>query len=224
MTNTDKEILDILKSFMTDEEIKDAISKGNIKLGVDDIEKASSCGSDKIKKAEEEDEEKEEEKVEEEMEEKEDKEEKEEGIEKSEKTDSIEKSEENELLKSLETKISEVDELKKSIDTLNEKLSFMTEMVEKMANLPSPIKSVNKIQYFEKGAALKDEEERSVISVSKDKEKLGEILFKSLQEETDAIMKSQIEADIVNVVGGNDKPSEAVCKHLFKNKGIRIVE
>lgn len=223
MTNTDKEVLEILKSFLSDDEIKDAINKGHIKFGVDDIEKAEKEEMEDTPDIETE--------VEEEKEEEEEVEKNKKGkkIEKSEsdslsKKEKIEKSEEIDLLKSLESKISEVDDLKKSISDLTEKLSSMTDLVEKMANTPNAPKSVSKVQYFEKGQSLKDEEDRDIVSVSRDKEKLGEILVKSLQEEKDDIMKSQIESDIMNVFGAGTKPSEAVCKHLYKNKGIRIVE
>ena len=229
MTNTDKEILDILKGFMSDDEIKDAIEKGNIKLGTEDsIEKAEKKEDSedetevtvKVEK-EEESEDDEEKDTEEKSKKKEDK------VEKSERTpkeEEIEKSDNSDLIKSFEDRFTQVDELQKSISGLTEMLSNMNAKIEKIGNEAPEPKSVRQVQYFEKGETLKDEEDRTILSVAKDREQIGEIMLKSMSEEKDDLMKGQLESDLMNVIGGNSLPTENVCKYLYENKGIRIVK
>lgn len=229
MTNTDKEILDILKGFMSDDEIKDAIEKGNIKLGAEDsIEKAEKKEDSEdetevtVKVEQEEESEDDEEKdTEEKSKKKEDK------VEKSEETpkeEKIEKSDNSDLIKSFEDRFTQVDELKKSISGLTEMLSNMNAKIEAIGNEAPEPKSVRQVQYFEKGETLKDEEDRTILSVSKDREQIGEIMLKSMSEEKDDLMKGQLESDLMNVIGGNSLPTENVCKYLYENKGIRIVK
>ena len=70
---------------------------------------------------------------------------------------------------------------------------------------------------------MKDEQDRTVISLSAQREEVGEVLLKAMTEEVDPIMKSAIESDLMNVQAGNGVPSPAVAKHLF-NKGIRFAQ
>lgn len=222
--NKDKELLDILKSVgMTDEEIKDAILKGDIKLGFEDIEKSESK-------------------------EKEEKEEKEEGkpdVEKEEETapesseKDIEKAKENDLFKSFEGKFSAYDEklnkveeltskndeLQKSVNSMTEMIESLKSTVDKMANQVPAAKYVGKLNVIEKSAGnFVDEEERTVISLSGQREELGEALLKAMNDEVDPIMKSAIESDLMNVSAGAGVPTPVVAKHLFDKHKIRIAK
>lgn len=221
--NKDKELLDILKSVgMSDEEIKDAILKGNIKLGFD-IEKAE-------EKADEEEDKEEKEKPDEEKEE--------ESAPESSK-EMIEKSQENDLFKSLEAKMVAYDEklnvieqlsakneeLQKSVVSMTEIIGNLQSTVEKMANqVPAP-KSVGRLNVIEKSVGqYVDEEERQVISLSSQREELGDALLKAMESESDPIMKSAIEADLMNVTAGSGVPTPAVANHLYKAHKIRIAK
>lgn len=225
MTQKDKEILDILKSFMSDDEISKAISDGNIKLGNEtDIEKAES-----EKETEEEDKEKEiteEEKAPESSE-------KELDMEKGKKKpeEKIEKSEEVDIMKSMDarfeevnSKLTEVSELKETISKMSDLIKSMAGDLEKIGSQPNIMKSVSNFNYLEKGGQKIDDSGKTILSASSNKEEIGEVLLKSIESEKDDIMKSQLEGDLMNYIGGGGILSAVSANYLYKEKGIRITQ
>jgi hypothetical protein len=218
MAQKDKELLDLLKSYgLTDEDIKDGIMKGNIKVGGDDEEEVP-AKEEKEKEAPE--------SSEEELEMEKGKKKKEEPAKEEAK---IEKSEvEADLIKSFDekfesigTKLDEVTLLKSQVEELTDLIKSMGESIEKISGTPNPQRYVGNVNFLEKGG-VKDEEGKTVLSVSRQKEDVENLLMKAIDDESDSIFKSQLEEDLVNLNTAGIEPTASTAMYFFKEKGIRL--
>ena len=227
MAKEDKELFDLLKSVgLSDDDIAKAVKDGNIKLGMsseDATEKKEGAEKEAPKSSKEAPEGTEDEKKEEKVEEK-----KEEKIEKSEFADLIKSFEEkstqvDDLVKSLEERDEKVNELEKSLEDTNELVKSLQETINKIErNVPTP-RTISNIQFLEKGGMKQDDLGKTVYSASADKEAVSDLLLKSMESETDLIVKSQLESDLMNYVGGNGQISKETAMLLY-GKGIRIAQ
>lgn len=223
MAKEDKELFDLLKSVgLSDDDIAKAVKDGNIKLGMsseDATEKKEEAEKEAPESSKEAPEGTEDEKVEEKKEEK---------IEKSEFADLIKSFEEkstqvDDLVKSLEIRDEKVNELEKSLEDTNELVKSLQETINKIErNVPTP-RTISNISYLEKGGIKQDDLGKTVFSASTDKEAVSDLLLKSMETETDAIVKSQLESDLMNYVGGNGQISKETAMLLY-GKGIRIAQ
>lgn len=224
MAKEDKELFDLLKSVgLSDDDIAKAVKDGNIKLGMssedaaEKKEEATETAPESSKEAPED--EKEEEKTEEKKEEK---------IEKSEYADLIKSFEEkssqvDDLVKSLEARDEKVNELEKSLEETNELVKSLQETIGKIErNVPTP-RTISNISYLEKGGMKQDDLGKTVFSASADKEAVSDLLLKSMETETDAIVKSQLESDLMNYAAGNGSISKETAMLLY-GKGYRIAQ
>lgn len=221
MAKEDKELFDLLKSVgLSDDDIAKAVKDGNIKLGMpsedatekkEEAEKEAPESSKEAPEGEEKTEEKKEEK-----------------IEKSEFADLIKSFEEkstqvDDLVKSLEIRDEKVNELEKSLEDTNELVKSLQETINKIErNVPTP-RTISNIQFLEKGGMKQDDLGKTVYSASADKEAVSDLLLKSMESETDSIVKSQLESDLMNYVGGNGQISKETAMLLY-GKGIRIAQ
>lgn len=221
MAKEDKELFDLLKSVgLSDDDIAKAVKDGNIKLGMpsedatekkEEAEKEAPESSKEAPEGEEKTEEKKEEK-----------------IEKSEFADLIKSFEEkstqvDDLVKSLEIRDEKVNELEKSLEDTNELVKSLQETINKIErNVPTP-RTISNIQFLEKGGMKQDDLGKTVYSASADKEAVSDLLLKSMESETDLIVKSQLEIDLMNYVGGNGQISKETAMLLY-GKGIRIAQ
>lgn len=227
MAKEDKELFDLLKSVgLSDDDIAKAVKDGNIKLGMSSEEaeeKKEEAEKEAPKSSKEASEGTEDKKKEEKVEEK-----KEEKIEKSEYADLIKSFEEkstqvDDLVKSLEIRDEKVNELEKSLEDTNELVKSLQETINKIErNVPTP-RTISNIQFLEKGGMKQDDLGKTVYSASADKEAVSDLLLKSMESETDLIVKSQLESDLMNYVGGNGQISKETAM-LFYGKGIRIAQ
>ena len=64
---------------------------------------------------------------------------------------------------------------------------------------------------------------KTVYSASADKEALSDLLLKSMETETDSIIKSQLESDLMNYAAGNGSISKETAMLLY-GKGFRIAQ
>jgi exonuclease VII small subunit len=222
MAREDKELFDLLKSVgLSDEDIAKAVKDGNIKLGM-----SSEDAAEKKEEVEEEAPESSEKAPEEKDEKEEDK--KEEKIEKSEMADLIKSFEEkstqvDDLVKSLEERDEKVNDLVKSLEETTELVKSLQETIEKIErNVPTP-RTISNITYLEKGGQKQDDLGKTVYSSTSDKEAISDLLLKSMETESDPIVKSQIEGDLMNYVGGNGQISKETAMLLY-GKGIRIAQ
>lgn len=223
MAKEDKELFDLLKSVgLSDDDIAKAVKDGNIKLGMsseDATEKKEEAEKEAPESSKEAPEDTEGEKVEEKKEEK---------IEKSEYADLIKSFEEkstqvDDLVKSLEIRDEKVNELEKSLGDTNELVKSLQETINKIErNVPTP-RTISNIQFLEKGGMKQDDLGKTVYSASADKEAVSDLLLKSMESETDLIVKSQLESDLMNYVGGNGQISKETAMLLY-GKGIRIAQ
>lgn len=228
MAKEDKELFDLLKSVgLSDDDIAKAVKDGNIKLGMsseDATEKKEEAEEKAPESSKEAPEGKEGEKKEEKVEEK-----KEEKIEKSEIWADLMKSFEekstqvDDLVKSLEERDEKVNELVKSLEDTNELVKSLQETINKIErNVPTP-RTISNIQFLEKGGMKQDDLGKTVYSASADKEAVSDLLLKSMETETDLIVKSQLESDLMNYVGGNGQISKETAMLLY-GRGIRIAQ
>lgn len=216
MAQKDKELLNLLKSYgLTDEDIKDGIMKGNIKVGADDEEVEN---KDKEEEAPESSE------KELDMEKGKDKKE-----EKPKEEAKIEKSEvEVDLMKSFDekfgeigSKLDEVNLLKSQVVELTDLVKSMNGIIEKISSAPNAPRYVGNVNFLEKGG-VKDEDGKTVLSVSRQKEDVENLLMKAMDDEKDSILKSQLEEDLVNLNASGVEPSAATAMYLYNQKGIRL--
>ena len=227
MAKEDKELFDLLKSVgLSDDDIAKAVKDGNIKLGMSSegaTEKKEEAEKKAPKSSKEAPEDTEGEKKEEKVGEK-----KEEKIEKSEFADLIKSFEEkstqvDDLAKSLEERDEKVNDLEKSLEETNELVKALQETINKIErNVPTP-RTISNIQFLEKGGMKQDDLGKTVYSASADKEAVSDLLLKSMESETDSIVKSQLESDLMNYVGGNGQISKETAMLLY-GKGIRIAQ
>lgn len=216
MAQKDKELLNLLKSYgLTDEDIKDGIMKGNIKVGSEEEEVEV---AEKEKEAPE--------SSEEELEVEKGKKKKEEPakdevkIEKSEVEVDLMKSF-DEKFESIGTKLDEVNLLKSQVEELTDLIKSMGESIEKIGATPNAQRYVGNVNFLEKGG-VKDEEGKTVLSVSRQKEDVENLLMKAIDDEKDSIFKSQLEEDLVNLNTASIEPSASTAMYFFKEKGIRL--
>jgi len=226
MAKEDKELFDLLKSVgLSDEDIAKAVKDGNIKLGMSS-EDAAEKKEEATEKAPESSEKAPEEKDEKKEGEEEDK--KEEKLEKSEIADLMKSFEEkstqvDDLVKSLEERDGKVNDLVKSLEETTELVKSLQETIEKIErNVPTP-RTVSNITYLEKGGQKQDDLGKTVYSSTSDKEAISDLLLKSIETESDSLVKSQLESDLMNYVGGNGQISKETAMLLY-GKGIRIAQ
>lgn len=231
-----KAALDIMKSFseiMSPEDFQAfAKSEDSAKLRAFPEVKALLKGKVKETEGSEEDE------LEDEEEEK-----KKEGKEKEEEEDDKEKGISSELLKSLSDEIgarfegklkgvsdllvkalnneNEISELKKSIDSIES-------VVYKMAGMPQGTKAVKTTpSFFEKafgGQESNDENGKTVLSVSANKEKVLSSMEKAMGATQDEQLVKAYEDTIIRYNGGSGTIAQEVAIDLFETHGVRLIK
>lgn len=132
----------------------------------------------------------------------------------------------NEQIESIKSSINDNSDLQKSISDLSEKLDTLTESVNLIGNTPQGRKSATNYTFLEKAESpeSKDEDGKTVLHISKDKEQISKAMESVYDMETDEIKKGMYGDALASYVAGNAEPSQGIVRDLFTNHNIRLVK